>query len=182
MLIKLSEAHYIIVDDSEIRKGKYFFANQGLRKCIRVDENTSCPYITLNEEGKEVGHFKTWKGVVTYSFGIELEDVENKPLSEVQEAINGYSVEKMAIKDLDDGDGVKGIDIKNWIKGFKSHQELVKDKLFTAEDMQLAFAKGNDYAHKPYPQNVQFENEYKQSLLPKTEWDVEIVEGKIKLI
>jgi len=52
-------------------------------------------------------------------------------------------------------------------------QELLSDRRFTLEDVQLAFAKGAEYITKPYPQNVQFEVEYKQSLSQKS-WKVEI--------
>jgi len=59
-IIKIDN-YLLIVDDSEIKEGDWFMANQGAHKCIRVEENTSCPFITLNNKGKEVGHFKTWK-------------------------------------------------------------------------------------------------------------------------
>jgi len=60
-----------------------------------------------------------------------------------------------------------------WIeaKEYKKAQELLSDRRFTLEDVQLAFAKGAEYITKPYPQNVQFENEYKQSLSQKS-WKV----------
>jgi hypothetical protein len=56
---------------------------------------------------------------------------------------------------------------------FQKAQELLSDRRFTLEDVQLAFAKGAAYTTKPYPQNVQFENEYKQSLSQKS-WKVEV--------
>jgi hypothetical protein len=56
-----TENYLLVVDDSEIKEGDWFMANQGAHKCIRVDENTSCPFITLNNKGEEIGHFKTWK-------------------------------------------------------------------------------------------------------------------------
>ena len=50
-----------ITSDKEIKEGDWFIANNGVHKCIRVDNNTSCPFITLNSKGEEIGHFKTWK-------------------------------------------------------------------------------------------------------------------------
>jgi hypothetical protein len=61
-----------------------------------------------------------------------------------------------------------------FMDGFKTAQELLSDRRFTLEDVQLAFAKGAAYITKPYPQNVQFENEYKQSLSQKS-WKIELV-------
>ena len=50
-----------ITSDEEIKEGDWFIANNGVHKCIRVDKNTSCPFITLNLKGEEIGHFKTWR-------------------------------------------------------------------------------------------------------------------------
>jgi hypothetical protein len=60
-----------------------------------------------------------------------------------------------------------------YYQGFQKAQELLSDRRFTLEGVQLAFAKGAEYTTKPYPQNVQFENEYKQSLSQKS-WKVEV--------
>lgn len=57
----------LVLSDDEIQEGSMFFANQGVRKCIRVDEKTSCPYITL-QNGEEVGHFKTWHNNIIASY------------------------------------------------------------------------------------------------------------------
>lgn len=50
-----------ITNDEEIKEGDWFIANNGVHKCIRVDNNTSCPFITLNSKKEEIGHFKTWR-------------------------------------------------------------------------------------------------------------------------
>ena len=50
-----------ITSDEEIKKGDWFIANNRVHKCIRVDNNTSCPFITLNSKKEEIGHFKTWR-------------------------------------------------------------------------------------------------------------------------
>lgn len=59
--IHTKENSFLVDRNSEIKTGDYFFANEGVRKCIRVDANTNCPYITLDEKGREIGHFNTWK-------------------------------------------------------------------------------------------------------------------------
>jgi len=50
-----------ITSNEEIKEGDWFIANNGVHKCIRVDNNTSCPFITLNSKKEEIGHFKTWR-------------------------------------------------------------------------------------------------------------------------
>jgi hypothetical protein len=103
---------------------------------------------------------------------------------EEQKEIGWFDVEKLALRLI----GIVEKDVPDWkdwitdqdfrkyegfIKGFQKAQELLSDRRFTLEDVQLAFAKGAAYITKPYPQNVQFENEYKQSLSQKS-WKVEV--------
>ena len=80
------------------------------------------------------------------------------------------------------------------LKGFEAHQELVKDKLFTVEDMINAFREGTnagalheslvDYDSHDSEEAEEFSEtefkEFKHSLLPKTEWDIEIQEVTTK--
>lgn len=67
----------------------------------------------------------------------------------------------------------------------KAHQELVKDKLFTVEDIEKAFRAGGAYtlgSHEDFQQIHLSEKEYIQSLQP-TEWDVKFNEqGKLELL
>lgn len=117
-------------------------------------------------------------------------------LSEVEELIYGYSVKRMA-QELDKSkcrnfrreytlkETYEGIE-DGFILGFKTHQELVKDKFVLSEEQvkkiihaAVAFEfdgdsidLGVDVLHKGII----------QSLLPKTEWGIEFVDGKIKLI
>ena len=76
------------------------------------------------------------------------------------------------------------------IKSFQnhSHRELVKDKLFTVEDVVNAYELGiedSDNVRLFGKVDVidKFKSTIKKSLLPKTEWDVQISpEGKIVLL
>ena len=62
----------------------------------------------------------------------------------------------------------------------KALRELVKDKLFTVEDVVLAFRTGIEHGINPKKINT---TEYIKSILPKTEWEVEFDEqGKLKMI
>lgn len=72
-LIKLSDTHYIVVDDSEIKDCYYY---NSLDKAIRFGNNLNHPY-----------HHKIIHSTQP------LEGVELLSLPEVEEAINGYSVE-----------------------------------------------------------------------------------------
>jgi hypothetical protein len=86
-LIKLNESHYIVVDDSEIKEDQCYvgwetnYATEPKNRWVIYYKNTKC-------NGNP--HYK-----VTHSFGKHLEGVDNRPLSEVKELINGYSVQTM---------------------------------------------------------------------------------------
>ena len=125
-------------------------------------------------------------------------------LSEVEEAINRYSVEKMAesyarkqCDDLYDYETIIGASwgwetAFDYKSGFKAHQELVKDKLFTVDDMkkviELAQSYTVDTQYDEYDvmheilKHTHSEKMIIDLLLPKTEWDIEIVDNKIKLL
>ena len=197
-LIKINTDHYIIVDDSEIKEGDWFFANQGLRKCIRVDDKTSCPYITLNEKGEEIGHFHTWRGTVTHStqpledvglntsMGNQLgfDKIEPMYLSEVKELLGEMDVEKMGYNESFRRDvlynqhstiGEQNAFIDGTKYGYNQALKDNKEKKYTEEDLKryhnIMCLHGN----------VKGE-EYIQSLQSKTEWEVELIDNKLKLL
>jgi len=174
-LKKLSETHYIAVDDSEINEGDWLFDKEfGI---------SQARWNTYEPEPKT-----QWK--ITHSFGVELEEVENRPLLEVEELTLGYSVEKMAEEKYPYEVGYCVSDANtriselqdSFVEGFNAHKELVKDKFFTIEEVKNAFEAGFEYHRFGQSDFKLNKNQFIQSLLPKTEWDIEIVNDKIKLI
>ena len=98
---------------------------------------------------------------------------------EEQKEIGWFDVEKLAKNIFDSNEfnndsKLSEIHLSSIVKIIQKAQSLLSDRRFTLEDVQLAFAKGAAYITKPYPQNVQFENEYKQSLSQKS-WKIELV-------
>jgi hypothetical protein len=191
-LIKIDN-QYIVVDDSEIRVGDWIYnveREPSILKCI----------------GK--GSLRDWKKITHSTIGHLYQDsIKPLSLSEMEELTKGYSVEKMAeeqfpypidIKDKNNSIIVtKGEKPFNhakiekyrriWCQGFNAHQELVKDKLFTIEDMIKCFNAARETSGMN--QRNQYGKKYLkpmyfiQSLLPLTEWEIEIDEqGKIKII
>lgn len=135
-IIKLSDANYIVVDESKINEGD------------RI-----------------------------------------KPLSlkQVEEAIYGYSVKKMAEDYTEKWCGKRKVDIyihDAFEAGFNAHKEI-SDKLFTIEDAYLIWKAGQEY-YNTSGASITFEEliERRNELLPtKTEWECTIDEqGKITLI
>lgn len=55
---------YCTIDFSrEINVGDWYFANEALRKCVKIKDG-KYPYVHLNDDGEEVADFHTWKGVI----------------------------------------------------------------------------------------------------------------------
>lgn len=191
-LIKLSDTHYVVVDDSNINEGDWiFYPVTGA--FLRWDGNTPS-----RKEDLKITHSTQKLESIYNAEAHEIEDGsfrKIKPLSlqEVEEAINGYSVEKMAdeyakneypsnMYTVEIGMPHRGTAFRGFIEGFKAAMELTKDKLFTIHDMKDVFNAGVKYGKEAGETKEEcFKREIK-SLLPKTEWDIELIDGKIKLI
>lgn len=178
-LIKLSDIHYIIVDDSEIKQDDLTHCSYSgnINKCFGFEKKECCKKITHSTE--------------------KLVGVVKLNLSDVEEVLYGYNVDKMAENNAKKVGHYGGY--QSYINGFKEHQELVKDKLFTLEQLFEFAEEYSNYIDKCTKSNVinpsspekYFENPFnlknrkiaKQINLPKTEWDIEINEhNKITLL
>lgn len=234
-LIKITEEHYIVVDDSEIREGDWIFNYSGIKydeqvisQCTKNAVINWQQNIHINNGTKSI---RDCIKKITHStqpleqgYGCEVKDgkmIRNvdkepcydliKPLSllEVEEAIHGYSdLEKYAwekakhkflqeegreanLNDSKDLLVVSAIQV-GIIEGFLTHKELTKDKLFTAKDMRNAMncIVNSTYINKGDSvfdlfievNRKKFIDEYIQSLLPKTEWDVTFKNSKLELL
>ena len=192
-LIKLSDIHYVITDDSEIKIGDWMI--ELLNKVIiqvKVEGNDYS-----NSTFKKITH-STPIGRLSAMLKAGVKEIS---LSEVEEAIYGYNVDKMALEK----------DIKNnaedwiynqlsespsedisfcaeacedfWKAGFKAYQELIKDKLYNIEQVFDAIGLAIGLWSPTY---ASFEQGWKdkiiQYLLPKTEWNIEIIDNKIVIL
>lgn len=199
-LIKLSETHYIVTDDSEIKEGDWHLSWD-------VENNISTNHTISNTFSHWFVNAENYKKIIHSTQPIEpslkSDKVNNPnefvlikqlPLSNAQEIDYGYNIEKIG----EDATNIRILKHKTpsqvarqyfdgYIEGFNTHKELTKDKLFTVEDMRKAF---EFYAFKstsqqPYNEKELEEhfNKFMNQLLPPTEWNVEFdKQGKIKLI
>ena len=218
-LIKLSDTHYIIVDDSKIKEDDYYlnlepenptkskiyrglklvlkngyegngykdkdYFKKYMRKIIHSTqplEKICCTPI------EQIKRYVECKGCDKEQMGYDK--IKPLSLSEIEEVINGYSVENVVknyVQELIDCKSVKEHE-RTWISAicrqmfFKADKELVKDKLFTIENLKLAWELGAAWGDVSLVEAKKEQNSFVQSLLPKTEWDIELVDGKIKLI
>lgn len=204
-LIKLSDAHYIVVDDSEIKEdwvvdtndANFIFkiTSEYIKDNRHHDWRKYKVKIIYSTQPLEILPCRCQYGSIMTSLHPCKKECQNPrkdynkikrlSLSEVEEAINGYSIHNMAVKYCDNH--YKRQDWEenyyNYEAGFKAHQELVRDKLFTIKDMENMFILGGKHKTQNPDKFLEKMKEIIQSLLPKTEWEVEFDEqGKLKLL
>ena len=138
--------------------------------------------------------------IIYKSIGWQLgfDKIKELNLSEVEEFVYGYSDEMMIenhydnfkLYPMENITPIRGALKRFCIDLLKAQKELMKDKLFTMEDVEKIW-KYSLYCAETHNKNgtknkstfIENDvNEFIQSLLPKTEWDIEIVNDKIKLI
>lgn len=188
-LIKLSELHYIIIDDSEIKNKDYKYCP--LDDVVRIHKQSGQYYDTKEfkvTHSTEPLEEVVWWERETRKSKLGFDKIKLLSLSEVKEAINGYNVQEMAennSKKAKSTDGIGGRYL-GYIDGFKAHQELVKDKLFTEQQLRDSIFKAIDiWMNNMTKDSSEInESEIKNIIqsLQKTEWNIELIEGKIKLI
>ena len=170
-LIKLSEQHYIVVDDSEIKEGDWYYDTN--------DKESLMPIYQRSQDPKFYSGCKK----ITHSTNIDWHEVYYIPLSEVKELLGVVDVEKKAkyyygqnrfTREYEDG----------FMLGFKLayNQALEdnKDRKYTREDLLDAFTWGflEGTERGDVTDSV---NKFSQALQPQTEWEVEFIDGKLKL-
>lgn len=186
-LIKLSNTHYIIVDDSEIKSNSFYVNN----KVIFLSDSVYNEGNNPNNSNPKVTDYNYKITHSTQPLDREGTFINVKEISliEVDKLINGYSVDEMALQYVIDESYLptyKEECERAFINGFNTHKELTKDKLFTIEDMKKAFETGCAYtlgSYKDFQQIHPNKTEFIQSILPKTEWNVEFDENNnLKLV
>ncbi len=214
-LIKISDTHYIVVDDSKIDQWDFFYVKTPqisggniITESIGNGEQAWADHILTKNTDERGYHPNHCKKITHSTLPVEpslrsdkhdVKDfvfIKSLSISDVKEAINGYDVEKMAFdaiidyKPFEEIEGYKEYARHGYVEGFNAHRELVKDKLFTVEEVEaiwkytlycaeehtkLGTKNKSDYIKSDITQFI-------KSLLPKTEWNVEFINNKIKLI
>jgi hypothetical protein len=203
-LIKLNEEDYIIVDDSEIKEGDFMYdidgdlgiaigkdkfeweGNRKITHSVKPLEEVCC---TPNNQIKR---YIDCKGCDKKQLGFNK--IKPLSLSEVEEAIYGYNVEKMAESKWNELTANLKLDTLNkgmWCGGFQhgfnTHKELVKARFLSTQlysnENHLEWIYNRLIEVHGENSNYDYMIEFKkiiQSLQP-TEWDVQFVNGKLTL-
>lgn len=191
-LIKISDTHYIVSDDSEIKEGDFYLdrstGNNYVKKMMYPkwgSEPINCFKITHSTQPLEYIEHKDEFGTHHIE---EFDKIKPLFLSEVEEAIYGYNVEEMAeqfvIEKVKMSSQSAGVMV-GYIEGFNAHRELVKDKFILSKEQIFELIEKSQRAildSSKIGTPIVTKNEIIQSLLPKTEWDVTFKNGKLELL
>ena len=185
-LIKLQQDHFVVVDDSLQKKGDLILHknwNKGAES-----RSTKCPdeYESTQEH---------WWKVMSSTY--PLEGVSQLNLSEIKSLIGEVDVEELTQKMvekvfenyLENNHPYLATSISLcedfYKEGYNQCLEDNKDRKYTEEDLKVAWELGNDWGSaysKVLPEALDVQNKFIQSLQPKSEWDVEVINGKLKMV
>lgn len=190
-LKKLNDNRFIVLND-DIIKARNFYFNYDyniIRQCVEVDKEFVKNALFYEKGSTIFDYSKDCKKIICSTQ--PLEGVELISLSEVEELILGYSIEKMVFQLFGGSYELRQVEseeeadrtIAFGIECINAYRELIKDKLFTIDDMRKAYTYGLKYPKGTIAkaQKYTFENLI-QSLLPKTEWEITYENGKLKLV
>jgi len=182
-LIKIYN-HYYIVDDSEIKENDDYLWLNNYQICKAEGMLMTINNHVKNKHIVKITH-STQEGI---GLPLNLEDIE--------ELVNGYNVEKLAEKYawgcrneyfttlVNVIDCVK-TSTRDFIEGFKAHEELSKDKLFTIDDMEYCYNTAKRRAvmqEAGLEPDLGFKDYMNKYHVPKTEWEIKFEDNKIVLV
>ena len=178
-LIKLNTDHYIIVDDSKIQEGDWLYSfDNGL--IVQANKGSADTINSKSLNGK--GYGKITHSTQPESLGMGwMQSVLPLLLSEVKELIGEVDVEKMIEVEFNKFQKENPIIPNSYfnpfklgvLKGYNQALEDNKEKKYTDEDVIRIVEKSRETG---------LTAEYlMMTLQPKTEWEVEFVDGKLKL-
>ena len=195
-LIKLSDTHYIIVDDSEIKDTSYFIDNNKIFECRNVfdegieDSNglihnhKNCKKITHSTEPLIITRYFTDKILEKYN-GLKerIISIQFLSLVEVEEAIYEYNLDDLTFNEFEKQDEWNWSQFKDiFTLGFKAHQKLVKDKLLITDKSLFDFLYF-EKTHSQYSDEAIVKEFIDELLKKQTEWNIKFDQnGKIILI
>lgn len=172
-LIKIKTDHFIIVDDSEFEEGDFVFndynktiikysAGHGIGLCKKITHSTTTANLDV--------YGQTPVGLL---------------LQEVKELIGEVDVKKIAnnwaLENADSTMESNSALNKGFIFGYNQCLEDNKDKKYTDEDMRKCWEACIAFNRPAGLDSGINYNVFIKNIQPKTEWEVEFIDGKLKL-
>lgn len=167
-LIRLEDYHFVIVSDDEIKVDDIVLENY-------VDGSKGLEHIQTLNDIHPILHKK-----VTHS-SIPIVGISLVEKSEIKELIGEVDIEKRAELNGHPESGQFYSYKEGFVDGYQEAIEDNKDRKYTKSDIRIAvrLATTSKYDHK-----LEFysEEEILKLIEPKTQWEVEFVDGKLKLV
>lgn len=179
-LIKINEEHYVVVDDSEIKEGDWIIDSKDPLSPRQI--KTKHLLEDLFDSEKKITHSTLPLEKFTYDnlsdevFSMDYHNIKPLSIQEVKELIGEVDVDKR-IYDTD----FRG-DVNSYKQGYNQALEDNKEKKYTEDDMIKCWKYASMDKHQIFGDQIgEYYLSFIKSLQPKTEWEVEIVDGKLKL-
>lgn len=187
---KLSEDHYIVMDDSEIKEGDWYYDSNDVESLIPIYQRSQqfadysgCKKITRSTQPIEyevVDVTPTGDAIEGYVY----DKIQELSLSEVKELLGEVDVEKKADEEYYEQDK----SFENDIDPFLNYSEYLKVGFIDGYNQALEDNKEKKWTDADVIRIVEKSRqtgltaEYLMlSLQPQTEWEVEFIDGKLKL-
>jgi len=181
-LIKIDTDHYVVVDDSEIKEGDWMYLQQGNTPSTKLGEIARCEFADANNLGV------IWKKITHSNIGHLYQDsILPLSLQEVKELLGEVDVEKKAEEYSDFSNDYVPLTFgykfntntkRDYLAGYAQAIEDNKAKRYTENDLRYMFECGRNYQNNA---EITFKVSIEYLIQTKTSWQVEIVDGKLKL-
>ena len=175
-LLKLSEEHYIVADKCklDIKVGDWITDKYSVWQWKDDSSLLGRMKVTHSSEPLRIIHGDNNEETVYYGY---------LPISEVKELLGVVDVDKKAVNFskrysiLDDSQEAV---YDGYNEGYKQCLIDNRGNKYTEDDIRKAMGFGFDMCHQKRLDEYGFES-FIKSLHPKTEWEVEFVDGKLKI-
>ena len=165
ILKKIDISHFVLLDNSILEHNDWYFD-------IQTNEINLWSFNQQQSDRfKKIIRSTIIDAYGRYPSGLNLE--------QIRDIVGELHIENKA-KILSDTFINKDESYLSYITGYYDAIEDNKEKKYTEEDMRMAYFEGKSYVADTPPYFDNFE-QFIQSLQPKTQWEVEIVDGKLKL-
>jgi hypothetical protein len=177
-MIKLSEEHYIGVDESEIKEGDFVYSSDGgiFKRHIDNPCQTIFPISKITHSTQPIENLNGALG---------WKDIDILLLSEVKELLGVVDVENKAIEWYNGEPKYNSnyvADPYSWKEGYNQSLENNKERKYTEEDIRAVFIHGFLLGVDRGEYSIDMENKSLSKYLQLTEWEVEFIDGKLKLV
>lgn len=179
-LIKINTDHYIIVDDSEIKVGDWTYHHvKGIYEAKVDGAYTNQKKITHSTQplgdNKDTQYFPN-QPYYQKNGRLSLQEVKEL-IGEVEPLKNMWYERNVQNPYPTTTTSYTGFN-KGFELGYNQALEDNKDRKYTEEDMKYMFECGRNYQNNA---EVTFKMSMEYLQQPKTEWEIEEIEGKFKL-